>query len=121
MALPAPPVWSQAVSTPSPLEKKTDPSLDCGKPNRDPGCRPPAPARPYPYRRPVIINETQAAPPVDTSALKDDWDGCRSAKLSAMRSRDNGALDQANRLDDWLWKNCRGYSQELRDLEQDEM
>jgi hypothetical protein len=38
-----------------------------------------------------------------------------------MHSRDTGDNDQASRLDEWLWKNCRTYSNELRQLEQNAM
>lgn len=129
-----------AVTTPSPAT----PDLrqpDCTRPNQDPRCqpaRPPSyppnqyppnqyppnqyPAKPpYGYRRPVIINQVPATPAIDIHALKDDWEGCRSAKLGAIRARNQGDPGQANDLDDWLWKNCRYYSDELRQLEQDDM
>ena len=112
-----------AVTTPPPQYKSSDSALDCPRSSHDPRCRPPAPEyRPHPgYRRPLIINQVPAAQPLDTSTLKDDWDGCRTAKLSAMRSRGAGNLEQANHIDEWLWKNCHSYSVELRDLEQDQM
>ncbi len=112
-----------AVTTPPPQYKSSDSALDCSRSGHDPRCRPPVPDyRPYPgYRRPVIINQAPPTPPLDTTTLKDDWDGCRTAKLNAIHSRHDGQLEQANRLDEWLWKNCRSYSEELRDLEQDQM
>ncbi|MDB6063087.1 MAG: hypothetical protein JWM78_3190 [Verrucomicrobiaceae bacterium] len=108
-----------SVPPPPPPPKENPPLLDCSGPNRDLRCGPRLENRPSPYyRRPVIINSTPATPPVEISALKDDWEGCRGAKLNAIQSRNRGNLDQANQLDEWLWKNCRRYSEELRDLEQ---
>jgi hypothetical protein len=113
---------SVTMPSPPPPQKNTDTAIDCRRPNQNARCRQPAPEiHPYPYRRPIIVNTAPPTPPVDISSLKDDWDGCRSAKLSALRSRSDGNLEQANRLDEWLWKNCRSYSDELRDLEQDQM
>ena len=113
-----------AVSQPSPLERPHLP--DCSRPYSDPRCPPtPSPRHPVwprePYRRPLIINPQPAAPAPDLDALTDDWDGCRSAKLGALRARDSGDTSRANDLDDWLWKNCRAYSDELRQLEQNAM
>ena len=28
------------------------------------------------------------------------------------------AQDEVNRIDEWLWKNCRSYSEEMRKIEQ---
>lgn len=112
-----------APSPPPPQDKPRSAPLDCTQPNRDSRCRPLTPdyhPNPY-YRRPVIVNQSPATQPIDTGALKDDWEGCRSTKLTAIHSRNNGDMEQANRLDEWLWKNCRSYSEELRDLEQDQM
>ncbi len=33
----------------------------------------------------------------------------------------NKAQDEVNRIDEWLWKNCREYSEELRNIEQQYM
>ena len=91
---------------------------ECTYSSNDWRCRPRPPAYPDQYhRRPVIVNQIDTEPPVDTSSLSDDWEGCRTAKLGAIRSRDSGQLDEANHLDEWLWKNCRSYSIELRALE----
>lgn len=83
------------------------------------GNRPPV----YPdrdaYRRPVIIQSAPA--PVQEAPLTDDWEGCRNAKLSQLNSQQNGDQSRARQLDEWLWKNCRGYSEDLRQLEQDRM
>jgi hypothetical protein len=123
-----------AVSSPSPLETQTKdnnstnsgnrPSVpDCTRPNADPRCtHQPPNYYPNAYRsRPVIINQVPAEPPIDTNSLNDNWEGCRTAKLGAMNARDKGDSDQANHLDEWLWKNCRSYSTELRQLEQNDM
>jgi hypothetical protein len=104
---------------PPPQPQKPDAPINCAQPHRDARCRPTTPDyRPYPYsRQSTIIYSEPAAAPIDISELHDDWEGCRSAKLDAIHSRNAGHLDQANRLDEWLWKNCRSYSEELRDLE----
>lgn len=110
---------SVTMPSPPPQNKNTDTPINCAQPYRDVRCRQPPPEyRPHPYyRRPVIVNSTPAPAPIDINSLNDDWEGCRSTKLSAINSRNTGNLDQANRLDEWLWKNCRSYSEELRDLE----
>lgn len=113
-----------AVSLPPPQPSDKTQPPDCFHSNTDLRCRPqPVPEyRRYPYRpRPVIINQLPAEPAIEISSLKDDWDGCRKAKLGAINARSSGNADQANNLDEWLWKNCRSYSNELRQLEQDEM
>jgi hypothetical protein len=74
-----------------------------------------------PYRRPIIIQQTPAAEPEDTAPLAADWEGCRKTKLNQLNARQRGDADRANNLEEWLWKNCRSYSSELRDLEQDGM
>lgn len=116
---------NRSVTTPSPppQPKRPDAPINCAQPYRDARCRPTLPDhRPHPYsRQSTIIYSEPAATPIDTSELYDDWEGCRSAKLDAIHSRDSGNRDQANRLDEWLWKNCRSYSEELRDLEQNQM
>lgn len=102
---------------------------DCTRPNIDPRCKPSQPPNPYSPRdyprayrpRAVIINQLPAQPAIEINALTDDWEGCRKAKLGSMHARDVGDSDQANHLDDWLWKNCRTYSNELRQLEQNDM
>lgn len=106
-------------------------ALDCTKSKTDPRCGYPQPPRypnqhpnhyPQPYRqRPVIINQLPEQPAIEINSLSDDWDGCRKAKLGAISARKSGRADDANDLDDWLWKNCRSYSNELRQLEQDDM
>ena len=110
---------SVTMPSPPPQNNNTDAPVNCTQPNRDARCRPTIPEyRPYPYyRRPIIVNSVPAPTPIDINSLKDDWEGCRSTKISAINSRSAGNLDQANRLDEWLWKNCRSYSEELRDLE----
>lgn len=119
--------------------KNTDSQrLDCTKSRSDPRCnyppRPQYPATPHypntqypdrypqPYRsRPVIINQYPEEQAIEINSLTDDWDGCRKAKLGAIKARHSGRSSEANDLDDWLWKNCRSYSNELRQLEQDDM
>lgn len=106
-------------------------TLDCARFKTDPRCRPPQHPHypphhpdhyPRPYRpRPVIINQLPEQPAIEINSLSDDWDGCRKAKLGAIKARGSGKSDEANNLDDWLWKNCRAYSNELRQLEQDAM
>lgn len=110
-----------ATTTPSPPNDK--PVLDCTRPNADPRCpRAPAPYYSTPYRqRPVIINQLPPEPAIEIDSLTDDWSGCRKAKLGAIRARNSGHADEANNLDEWLWKNCRSYSNELRQLEQNGM
>jgi hypothetical protein len=95
-----------------------------GKCSGHPSTSPTYPTRPYypdsdPYRRPVIIQSNPA--PVEEAPLTDDWDGCRNAKLSQLNSQQSGDQSRAKQLDEWLWKNCRGYSEDLRQLEQDRM
>ncbi len=114
--------------------KNTDsPKPDCTGSHTDPRCgqqRPryphqapyPAPHYPDRYRqRPVIINQLPEEPAIEINTLTDDWEGCRNAKLGAIKARRSGRSSAANDLDDWLWKNCRSYSNELRQLEQDDM
>lgn len=104
-------------------------TLDCTRPNSDARCKPIQPPNYYPHRndpyryrpRPVIINQLPPEPALEINSLTDDWDGCRKAKLGAMHARGSGRADEANNLDEWLWKNCRNYSYELRQLEQDAM
>lgn len=83
------------------------------------GNRPPV----YPdrdaYHRPVIIQSAPA--PVQEAPLTDDWEGCRNAKLNQLNSQQSGDQSHAKQLDEWLWKNCRNYSEDLRQLEQDRM
>jgi len=79
-------------------------------------CRP---SRPYPYRRAIIIQ--QAQPAEDNTPPSTDWEGCRREKLKQLHASNYGDTEQANRIDEWLWKNCRSYSNELRQLDQDEM
>jgi hypothetical protein len=80
--------------------------------------RPPYPDR-DPYRRPIIVQPAPA--PAEETPLTDDWESCRSAKVSQLNSQQNGDRSRARQLDEWLWKNCRTYSEELRQLEQDRM
>ncbi len=94
-----------------------------GHPSTSPAY-PDYPARPdYPDRnrhdRPIIIQ--QPAAPVEEAPLTDDWEGCRNAKISQLNSQQNGDQSRARQLDEWLWKNCRSYSEDLRQLEQDRM
>lgn len=73
-----------------------------------------------PYRRPVIINQT--APAVAEEApTTDDWESCRRTKVNQLNAQQGGDQGRARQLDEWLWKNCRSYSEELRQLEQDRM
>lgn len=105
-------------------KSKPRPTLDCSRPNTDPRCRPSPPPYyyPQPYRqRPVIINQLPEQPAIEINSLTDDWEGCRTAKLGAISARKSGHADEANNLDEWLWKNCRSYSNELRQLEQNDM
>ncbi len=121
-----------AVSLPPPTQTHTGddaqnsntPTPDCTRSNSDSRCKPPQLPYYHPHfkrPRPVIINQLPAEPAIEINSLSDDWEGCRKAKLGAMRARDTGNIDQANRLDEWLWKNCRTYSDELRQLEQNDM
>lgn len=97
---------------------------DCTRLNADSRCKPPQPPHyyPRPYRpRPVIVNQLPPQPALEINSLTDDWEGCRKAKLGWINARERGDSDQANHLDEWLWKNCRTYSIELRQLEQNDM
>lgn len=89
--------------------------------NQNPPVQPSPPDRPYGdrYRRPVVI--IPAAAPVDDTPLTDDWEGCRRGKLRQLAATGNGDLTSAKQLEEWLWKNCRSYSEDLRQLEQDAM
>jgi hypothetical protein len=64
-----------------------------------------------------------------------EWRECEKAKLRELKMR-RGADDhktskhqkrrsegrqRAEEIDTWLWKNCREFSYELRQLEQDKM
>lgn len=69
--------------------------------------------------RPVVIVPTAA--PADDTPLTDDWEGCRKAKLGQMNSARSGDTTRARQMEEWLWKNCRAYSDDLRQLEQDSM
>lgn len=67
---------------------------------------------------------------VATSAHAASWEKCKSRKLEAIRLekalrrgskvkgyRSREAMRRERRhLDDWLWRNCRYYDSELRDL-----
>ncbi len=109
------------VSRPPPAPARpTPPPPSCGPgffPDSNGACRPNTP-----YRRPIIIEQDAANPRADVApAASDDWEGCRKTKLNQLAALRNGDTDNANHLDEWLWKNCRSYSSELRDLEQDRM
>lgn len=118
---------SGAVSVPPPQTQTNDnkPQIpNCTQSNVDPRCKPVQPPYydSYPHRtRPVIINQAPAEPAIEINSLTDNWEGCRKAKLGSMHARDIGDSDQANHLDEWLWKNCRSYSNDLRQLEQNDM
>jgi hypothetical protein len=72
-----------------------------------------------------------------TAAHAADWRACEKAKLrqlnmeQAAHNRSSGKKSRstsagksrrsAEQLDEWLWKNCRAYSYELRNLEQQRM
>lgn len=124
---------SGAVSLPPPAQtQNTDKQRDdnkpqtpdCARSNVDSRCNPPQPPHyyPHPHRpRPVIVNQLPPQPAIETNSLTDDWEGCRKAKLGWINARERGDSDQANHLDEWLWRNCRTYSNELRQLEQNDM
>ena len=78
-------------------------------------CRP----TPYPYRRPAFV--APVAPSENSGPAASDWEGCRQEKLKQLNALRYGDTSRANRLDEWLWKNCRSFSNELRQLEQDAM
>jgi hypothetical protein len=116
---------SNTVSPPQTQPSGSKPQTpNCTQPNTDPRCRPAQSpyydSHPH-HTRPVIINQLPAEPAIEINSLTDDWEGCRKAKLGSMRARNTGDSDQANHLDEWLWKNCRSYSNELRQLEQNDM
>ncbi len=74
------------------------------------------------YRdRPIVIVQPPAPPPVDTTPTSSDWEGCKKTKLNQISLSQNGNLERSKQLDEWLWKNCRSYSEDLRQLEQDQM
>lgn len=102
---------------PPPVINNTDQRPPCradrDRPNIN--CRP----IPYPYRRPVIT--APAPPPADVAPSEADWDGCRQEKYKQLNALRYGDTQRANHIDEWLWKNCRSYSNELRQIEQDAM
>lgn len=71
------------------------------------------------------------------SAYGTEWRDCEKAKLRALqlqqntaehktskskkRHRTGGQHQSVDEIDTWLWKNCREYSYELRQLEQEKM
>ncbi|HSB98137.1 MAG TPA: hypothetical protein VLC91_16875 [Spongiibacteraceae bacterium] len=73
------------------------------------------------YRRPIVVVPASAPAPVDDTPLASDWEGCRKTKLNQLNLTESGNLERAKQLDEWLWKNCRSYSEDLRQLEQDQM
>jgi hypothetical protein len=107
------PPTKPAAAQPAPPAQDTDRHCRPGGPDY-------CPPRHRHYRRPIIIQQTTPAPVV-TAPLSDDWEGCRQGKLNQLSALDAGNPQRANQLDEWLWKNCRDYSQELRDIEQDNM
>lgn len=48
-----------------------------------------------------------------------DWPTCAETKRRAVRAEKNGW--RAEELNEWLWKNCRTYSNDLRKIEQEMM
>lgn len=50
-----------------------------------------------------------------------DWNTCSEKKRDAIRAEKRGQKDRAEILNEWLWKNCREYSNELRTIEQQMM
>ena len=64
-----------------------------------------------------------------------EWRACEQAKLRQLQLQQNSThtklskkkrksethQQSAEQIDTWLWKNCREYSYELRQLEQDRM
>lgn len=109
-----------ATTEPPPPPPRADPENDrpCWADRNDPAipCRP----GPHPYRRPLILAPAPP-PPEDTAPPEPDRDGCRQEKLRQLNALHYGDTQRANRIDEWLWKNCRSYSNELRQLEQDAM
>jgi hypothetical protein len=77
---------------------------------------------------------------IATSVHAADWRACEKAKLqqlnleqtarannhgggkkASQRGGANKSKRSAEQIDEWLWKNCRDYSYELRNLEQQQM
>ena len=72
---------------------------------------------------------------VNTQLHAAEWKECERAKLRLLKLEQRGAKSghkarsgksansrhNAAALDEWLWKNCRSYSNELRRLEQSHM
>jgi hypothetical protein len=54
-------------------------------------------------------------------AAQGDNSGHSSGKRHARSRHPDKARADASQLDEWLWKNCRNYANELRTLEQDRM
>ena len=104
---------------------KSDPAKDpyngCSHADRLTNKCSPYPSAPLHHHRPIIIVPPAATPPVDVTPTSDDWEGCRKTKLNQLNLTQNGNLQRARQLDEWLWKNCRAYSEDLRQLEQDQM
>ena len=65
-----------------------------------------------------------------STAQSADWPQCKTQKLESMRlekalrkgrklkgyASRNAMKRERRRIDDWLWKHCRYYDSELRDL-----
>ena len=122
-------------TNPAPPPDKPKPPIGCsrndwlaGKCSQHPSTSPEYPAYPTrptypdrdPYRRPVIIDQTAPAA-AEEMPTSDDWESCRKAKMDQLNAQQGGDQSRSRQLDEWLWKNCRSYSEDLRQLEQDRM
>jgi len=88
----------------------------------------------YPSFASIIVTAIFLAGPFGAHGA--DWPQCEKAKLRQLdlqqerrqaaplrpkKSRKKTPAASVEQLDEWLWKNCRGYSYELRDIEQRRM
>ena len=53
--------------------------------------------------------------------LQRNADSHKTSKRKSHRNNDENRRQRAEELDTWLWKNCREFSYELRQIEQDRM
>lgn len=80
------------------------------------------PGVPYRHRPPAQRRETASQglyihAPTPGASLED----CKSTKVKAVYAAKAKRRTQEQNLEEWLWKNCRAYSLELRKIEQQMM
>lgn len=68
----------------------------------------------------VLTPQSNYARKVENPGTDADWSQCAATKRNAVMAEKNHARS-AEQLNEWLWKNCRGYSNELREIERQMM